>query len=88
MTQLGSSQGDLVMTSGTMGLTSWNYDHDSSELWDRHRETLTMTARNYEIDMTMRQKNPRYFVGLIVPVTRLPRGLGVALTIGNSAAVY
>ena len=43
---------------------------------------MTMTARNYEIDMTMRQKNPRYFVGLIVPVTRLPRGLGGRLPIG------
>jgi hypothetical protein len=34
-----------------MGLTSRNYDHDSSELWDRHPEIMTMTARNYEIDI-------------------------------------
>ena len=80
---LGSSQGDLAMTSGTMGLTTRNYGHDSPELWERHRETMTMTARNYEIDMTMRQKNPRYFVGLIVPVTRLPRGLGVLPAFGK-----
>ena len=80
---LGSSQGDLAMTSGTMGLTTRNYGHDSSELWERHRETMTMTARNYEIDMTMRQKNPRYFVGLIVPVARLPRGLGVSPAFGK-----
>ena len=26
-------------TFGTMGLTSWNYDHDSSGLWDRLRQT-------------------------------------------------
>jgi len=41
---------------------------------------MTMTARNYEIDMTMRR---RYFVGLIVPVTRLPRGLGVSPAFGK-----
>ena len=80
---LGSSQGNLAMTSGTMGLTTRNYGHDSPELWEGHCETMTMTARNYEIDMTMRRKNPRYFVGLIVPVTRLPRGLGVSPAFGK-----
>jgi hypothetical protein len=39
------------MASETMGLTSRNYDHDSPELWDRHPEIMTMTARNYEIDI-------------------------------------
>ena len=42
---------DLGMTGGTMGSTSRNYDHDSSELWDRHPEIMTMTARNYENDI-------------------------------------
>ena len=32
-----------------MGLTSRNYDNDSSELWDRHPEIMTMT-RNYETE--------------------------------------
>jgi hypothetical protein len=33
-----------------MGLTPRNYDHDSSELWDRHSEIMTMTPRNYDHD--------------------------------------
>jgi hypothetical protein len=37
MTQFGLSQGDLAMTSGTMGLTLRNYDQDILELWDQHR---------------------------------------------------
>ena len=36
----------MAMTSGTMGLTSRNYDHDIAELWDQHCETLPMTSRN------------------------------------------
>jgi hypothetical protein len=34
-----------------MGLTSRNYDHDSSELWDRHPEIMTTTARKHGIDI-------------------------------------
>jgi hypothetical protein len=41
----------LAMTGGTMGLTSRNYDHDNSELWERHPKIMTMTAWNYEIDI-------------------------------------
>lgn len=41
----------MGMTSETMGMTSRNYDHDRPELWDGHRGIMTMTARNYEIDI-------------------------------------
>jgi hypothetical protein len=55
--------GDLAMASETMELTSRNYDHDSPELWDRHPEIMTMTARNYEIDIAKHDDETEKFAG-------------------------
>jgi hypothetical protein len=55
-----------------MGLTSRNYDHDSSELWDRHPEIMTMTARNYEIDIGLNEHYDGIFCWVIVPGLQAP----------------